>query len=349
MKTKLLSSGAQRDFSSKLVASNRALLSNTMDVQNQNPILVGFVLLENFSMAAFTTAVDALVTANLLVPAPFYKIETISLQSSTVTSDLGIDISASTRIDEIELPVFDMIFVCGGYRTVLQQLPDLNVFLQSSSKKNCSLGGLWNGSFFLQQAGLLQGFEYTIHPENRDLMEEISPGITISSSPYVIDRDRISCAGASSALDMMFEVIERHYGDDLVRGIKDILICDKTGESPDEPMLGVSLDPTLPEPLLEILRLMENNIDEPLSMADIADCIGLSKRQIERLFVRYMDATPSKYYLELRIIRARRLLLQSNKSVADVAVACGFVSIPHFSHCFKDYFGCSPLKARRIS
>ncbi|WP_027858213.1 GlxA family transcriptional regulator [Marinobacterium jannaschii] len=336
----------KRDFESPLRHRNKAFLTDS-DTSEQSTIRVAFVLFEHFSMMAFTAAVDALVTANLVTHKPTFEVSTFSLSGDAICSDLGIDISVGGGIRRDALASEDIIILCGGYRSKLQMPPLLKSALTEAGRNQPVLGGLWNGSFFLAEAGLLNGYNSTIHPENRALFGDRFPDINLLKQPVVIDRDRISCAGASSSLDMMLELIKGYFGPELVRGIREILSCDKIGELPDKPMAEVSLPPTLPESLKTMLELMENNIEEPLSMTEIASYVDLSRRQVERLFLRHVDTTPSKYYLELRITRARQLLLQSNESIANIAVACGFVSTTHFSHCFRDYFGQSPTQARR--
>ncbi len=335
-----------RTFDSHFRRSNQAYLKQQGDARPAT-IRIGFVLLEHFSMMAFTGAVDALVTANLLSSDPLYAFRTLSLDGSEARSDLGIDISVSGALYDLDIGELDLLFVCGGYRTPLLANRQLTEKLQEAGRRGLTLGGLWNGSLLLAWAGLMDGYDCTLHPENRDGLEETCPKVRLSRQPYVIDRDRVSCAGASSALDMMLAVIRQHYGQEVVRGIEEILSCDRIGEQPDRPMPTVASDPTLPDALRAVLELMDANIEEPLGMEEIAALVNLSRRQIERLFQRHVDSTPSKYYLELRITRARRLLLQTSESIAVIAVACGFVSTTHFSHCYRDYFGVSPTQARQ--
>ena len=146
---------------------------------------------------------------------------------------------------------------------------------------------------------------------------------------------------------MMLAVIRHQHGNDVVRGIEEILACDRGPEDmPDRPMPVLEASTALPDALRAILKLMESNIEEPLSIEDLTHYAQVSRRQIDRLFQRYMKSTPSRYYLELRITRARRLLLQTNAPITSIAIACGFTGAPHFSRCYRDFFGMSPSKAR---
>lgn len=336
----------QRTFSSHFQGSNRAFL-DAKNNAHDGPVRIGFILLENFSMMALTGALDTLVTANLLSSDPLYHFETLGIDSSTVRCDLGFDISVNAQLAADVITELDMLLICGGYRSPLQRDKQLFELLRSADRNGLVLGGLWNGSLLLAWAGLMDEHECTLHPENRACLEETCPQVKASSYPFIIDRNRISCAGASSALEMMLAMVEQHYGREIVRGVEEILTCDKISEQPDQPMISAASDPTLPDKFKEILQLMEANIEEPLGLDEISDLVGLSRRQIERLFHRHADTTPSKYYLELRITRARRLLLQTNESVTTIAAACGFITQAHLSRCYRDYFGISPTAARQ--
>jgi transcriptional regulator GlxA family with amidase domain len=106
-------------------------------------------------------------------------------------------------------------------------------------------------------------------------------------------------------------------------------------------------DPSLPEALRSALQLMRANIEEPLTSEELAACVNLSRRQIERLFQSHLGTSPSRYYFELRLTQAQRLLVQTSDSITRISLACGFVSSSHFSNCFKDFFGESPSVVRK--
>lgn len=302
---------------------------------------VAFVLMDNFSMMSFTGAVDALVTANLMSDEPLYKVITVGASGRQVTSDLGIVISADAELSELD-DEQDMVIVAGGFRVRLQGEPLLRRKLRGNAASGAVLGGLWNGAFFLADAQLLDGFECAFHPEGRAMMAELFPRVTVSKRPYVVDRGRVSCAGANSSLRMMLELIRQTGGQAVVGAIEEVLRCDESGNAPDLPPVFVESDPTLPQSLKLALELMVQNIEEPLTIDELADCINISKRQLERRFCRFLGATPTRYYLELRLTRARQLLQQTNRSVTEIAVATGFVSTPHFQRRFRDFFGVPP-------
>ncbi|MBY4678373.1 GlxA family transcriptional regulator [Marinobacterium arenosum] len=314
------------------------------------PIRVSFVLLEHFSMMAFTAAVDALVTANLVSTTPLFSISSYGLDNPQVRSDLSIDISANGELNQLHLDgdgAVDVLIVCGGFRCSLTENPLLTSKLKTAAKRRIILGGLWNGAIALAYADQLNGRRCALHPDNHAFMRETFNQVQLSNQALEIDGDRITSAGPSSALEMMLALIEQLHDSNMVRAIREILSCDKGADPSATGLVQTADDPSFPDTLRELLRLMSTNIEEPLSIDELATCVGSSRRRVERLFQTHLSTPPSRYYLELRITHARRLLLQSNESIANIAVACGFLSSTHFSHCFKDYFGVSPSQARQ--
>ncbi|TAH51473.1 MAG: GlxA family transcriptional regulator [Betaproteobacteria bacterium] len=334
-----------RRFDSRLRHSNQAYLQARQS-DGAHPLIlrrIGFVLLERFSMIAFTGAVDAIVTANLISSTNLYRFETLSLEGTTVRSDLGINISVDGELGKLDVKDLDLLIICGGYRAALVPGRAVVGKLREAARQHVTLGSLWNGSYLLAHAGLMDGYTCTVHPDSRAGLEEVRPQVRLLPHPFVIDRDRISSAGANSALGMMLAVIRHHHGDEVVRGIEEILACDRTlDDLPGSPMPTLADDPTLPQALQTILQLMRNNIEEPLGIDDLASHVQISRRQIDRLFQRHMNTTPSRYYLETRLTRARRLLQQTNEPITSIAVACGFSGAPHFSRCYREFFGVSP-------
>lgn len=338
----------KRHFSHRLRDTNSAFLPARS--AGTAPVNVGFVLQPHFSMMAFTAAVDAVVTANLVQATPLFSFTTFGLNASTVSSDLGIDISANATLDQLVLEgdgALDVLIVCGGFRCNLSEHAPLSRVLKAAAKRQKVLGGLWNGAVALAHAGVLDGLGCALHPDNHAFARERFPSVEVLPHTMVVDARILTSAGPNSALEMMLALIERLHGTDTVRAIREILSSDRAADDGDTRLTTADDDPTMPEALRSLLRLMSSNIEEPLGIEELADYVGLSRRRIERLFQNHLETTPSRYYLELRITHARRLLLQSSASISNIAVACGFVSSTHFSHCFKDFFGVSPSQARQ--
>ncbi|AXM94917.1 GlxA family transcriptional regulator [Pseudomonas plecoglossicida] len=297
---------------------------------------------------AFTAAMDTLVTANLMSATPLFLIQVVG-EGAQVMSDLGIALPVTTPLAELQLQGLDSLLVCGGLRVRLEPSALLRSKLRHAEQFGCQLGGLWNGAYFLAEAGLLNDHDCAFHPDGRAMMSELFPKVRISRQAHVLDRRRMSCAGASSALDMMLALLEQQGGEGLRRAVEQMLACDRARGAGDLPASAPEIDPSLPRGVRLALELMHANIEDPIGIDEIAEHAGLSRRHLERLFRRHVQATPPRYYLELRLTHARQLLQHTSKSLTEVAVASGFVSFPHFYRRFRELFAIAPRQFRARS
>jgi len=304
----------------------------------------GFLLLEHFSLPAFTQALDTIVTANLLRPGLF-STRTFGLQDGEVVSDLGLVIRPDARIGLAAIEGLNLLVICGGYRTELKPNEKLTHLLQAAAENGTALAGLWNGSWFLGMGGLLDGYRCAIHPEHRPALAEMSKVTQVTSEAFVIDRDRLTASSPAGAFHMALEWIKGLHDKALVDGIEDILSFEESRYR----RIKISAHLSLSAPLREVVNLMDANLEEPLEMDQLATYAGRSRRQIERLFREQLGTTPQRYYLELRITEARRLLQHTQMSQVEVLVACGFVSPSHFSKCYSAFFGYRPSREKRLA
>lgn len=303
----------------------------------------GFLLLEHFSLPAFTQALDTIVTSNLLRPGLFSS-RTFGLNDGEVVSDLGLVIRPDARFTAGALHQLDLLVICGGYRTELKASDELISVLKAAAEQGITLAGLWNGAWFLGSAGLLDGYRCAIHPEHRPALAEVSKAAHVTSEPYVIDRDRLTASSPAGAFHMALDWIKGLHDKALVEGIEDILAFEESRYRRIKPAENICVS----APLREVVKLMDANLEEPLELEQLAVYAGRSRRQLERLFKEQLGTTPQRYYMELRITEARRLLQHTELSQVDVLVACGFVSPSHFSKCYSSYFGYRPSKETRL-
>lgn len=310
-----------------------------------------FLLLENFSMMALTSAVDALRTANLLAESDLFSYQLVSIDGASICGDLGFSAVVDTTLADLNLSQIDALVVCGGLRVDLQANPAVTRFLRRSQVKTLALGSLWNGVFALAHAGLLEAVPCAVHRENRASFRELFNKVELKDRAYVLhaapQTKVFSCAGGSSALDMMLELIVETQGKQFVRGICDILTCDRINDASEPAFLHDPSETQLPQNLKDVIALMENNMEEMLTPEEIAALVGITRRQVERLFQRYLGSTPTRHYLELRLKRSHQLLTQTQLSMSDISLACGFVSYPHFSKCYRQFFNKTPSSSRR--
>lgn len=331
----------RRQFSTGMQGKNLRYLSRYPD-EVRPSVRVGFVLLEHFSLPAFTQALDALITANLLRTGLF-ETQTFGLTEGEVVSDLGLVIRPDQPLNAARLNDLDLLMVCGGYRTELKRDAHFNQLLVTAAQLDISLAGLWNGAWFLGSAGLLEGYRCAIHPEHRPALAEVSKTANVTSEPFVIDRDRLTASSPSGAIQMALAWIKSLHDKALVEGVEDILAFEESRYRRIKPTQKISVS----APLREVLKLMDANLEDPLELEQLAVYAGRSRRQLERLFKEQLGTTPQRYYMELRITEARRLLQHTELSQVDVLVACGFVSPSHFSKCYSAYFGYRPSKEKR--
>jgi transcriptional regulator GlxA family with amidase domain len=261
-----------------------------------------------------------------------------------VSSD-GIRVTLDyTLADEVD---FDLVIVVGGIDIEQSvQRSDL-AWLRKQAQKGAQLGALCTGSYALASAGLLNGYQCSAHWDCLTLLTEQFPAIDFNSHLYTIDRDRLTCTGGTVPLHMMLAMIAKRHPQSLVDGVADMLVCERHRSDAEMQVIPMwSRKADMQPKLKEVLQLMEANLEEPITLQELADYVSLSRRQLERLFLKHLHSTPSRYYLKLRLDRARRLLKQTSRSIVEITSMCGFVSTTHFSRCYRKYMGVSPKSDR---
>jgi transcriptional regulator GlxA family with amidase domain len=209
------------------------------------------------------------------------------------------------------------------------------------------IGAVCTASYALAAAGLLDGKRATIHWENHDSFSEVFENINLTKSVYVLDGNRFTAAGGTSAIDLMLKLIADEHGPDLANSVADQLVYSSIRTDQDTQRLSVPTRIGVRHPkLAQVIRMMETHIEDPISPAILAQDVGMSTRQLERLFRRYLSRSPKRYYMELRLQKARNLLMQTDMSVINVALACGFTSPSHFSKCYRAHYQTTPYRER---
>lgn len=310
-----------------------------------------FFLTRNFSMIAFANAVEPLRLANRILGRPYYRWRIASQDGGGERASNGAVVEAETSLAEerrrcaAEAP--DFVFVCAGLGIEKIDTRALWPWLRSLEQGGVGIGGLCTGSWVLAEAGLLDGKRCSIHWETLPAFAERFPEAQVYADIYEVADNIFTCPGGTAALDMMLGIIEADHDETLVMRLCEQCLADRVRPATDRQRLPLRARLTVNNSkLLTIIELMEANVEEPLSLVDISRYVGLSRRQVERLFRQGVGMSPARYYLEIRLDRARHLLMQSTMPIVDVAVACGFVSASHFSKCFREVYGQSPLAAR---
>lgn len=312
-----------------------------------------FLALPNFSMIAFTTAIEPLRIANRFLPDEPYSWRIVSADGKPVRASNGIEISVNGSLDDIanlsnldDRP--DMVVVCTGMDVDQLETKHTKALIRKLYRTGANIGGLCTAAWVLADAGLLDGKRCAIHWENLPGFLEKFPNADVHAALFEVDGRLYTSAGGTAALDMMLYIISQAHEESVINRICEQCLTDRVRSSTDRQRLPLRARLGVQNAkLLSIIEMMEANISEPIALTEIAGDSNLSRRQIERLFRYNLGRSPARYYSELRLDRAKHLLLQSNLAIVDVAIASGFVSASHFSKCYRDQFGKSPQVERR--
>ncbi|WP_202380059.1 GlxA family transcriptional regulator [Mesorhizobium sp. 131-2-5] len=343
--------------------NNRVVSERSLDHANldptafmplaDGPVEFWIVLVSGFSQLCMSSFIDPLRYANRLSGRERFRWKLVSDEGTPVMSASGVRVCVDASLDEEgalvklnRLP--DAIVVCTGEGIAKYQSATLVSFVRLCARRNVKLFGLGTGAWVLAEAGLLSETRCTIHWDTMAAFSETFAGLKLTDALFVEQNGIVTCAGEFAAFDLAIKSVEHSCGADVARSVCRFLTADRwrDGDSCQSAPLGLRFSGPS-EKLIRIIRTMENSLDEPLKINAIAQQQGLSCRQIQRLFLYHLKATPMRYYLLLRMARARQLLELTDMSVLQVAIACGFVSSSHFSKCFRDHFGEAPSSMRR--
>lgn len=314
-----------------------------------------FYLVPEFTLLAFSSAIEALRLANLTVGFEAYAWRSVSEDGRAVRSSCGLDLASHSSLAEERARLAtrerpSVAVVCGGMNVRSHRSRPASAWLRECRRRGVALASLCTGSDLLAEAGLLDGRRCTIHWENLPDFAERFPALQVSTGVYEIDGDVYTCAGGTASFDMILHLIAQDFGEAVVSRICEQALVERVRAPsvrqrlPLRAQLGTS-DPTL----LTIVEEMQANLSEPVPLPDLAAKVGVSLRQIERLFAREMGRSPARYYLELRLERAHLLLGQSALPIIEVAVACGFIGGSHFWNAYRKAYGCTPKQTRTDS
>lgn len=305
----------------------------------------GFVPLNNFSMIAFSNALEVLRMANYLERKELYRWSVLGVQAGAVMASNGLSLPV-TAADPDDVP--DIVFVCGGVE--VEQATDAATLalLRDCAAAGSALGGLCTGSYALAVAGLLDGYRCASHWEQQAALTARFPALTVSPELFVIDRDRYTCSGGVAPLDMMLNIISARVGSATIARIAGQFIHEHVRDQSDRQSVPLAVRMACARPaMLEVVQLMEANLEEPLSLDELVRLTRASPRQMQRMFKQELDTSPTKYYQTLRLQKARELLRQTDMSLDDIMVACGFQSACHFRKVYRELFKVAPSTERR--
>ena len=301
----------------------------------------------SFNALATMAFLDPFRAANYLSANRLYEWEFLSLDETDMTASNGLSIGGTMSVHRAGTE-YDFAFVSASWTPERHRSKGVSDWLRRCDKNGVVLGGIDTGAFILAYAGLLSGRQATVHYEHIAAMRELFRDIEVLDALYVLDGPRLTCCGGMASADLALEIIRLQHGVDLANASARYIFHDRLRSRSEEqgPRHHEPVGYSVPEKLRQAIVLMESTLERPLSLPAVARKTGLSSRHMERLFRRHTGVSPVKYYLDVRLDRARSMITQTDLSVLEVSVACGFSTPEYFARCYKKRFGIPPTKDR---
>ena len=300
-----------------------------------------FLLVPDFSLMPFTSALEPLRVANRMHGQELYRWSTASLDGGPVKASNGAQIQVDGRLDTADPG--DAIVVCTGLNVSSQFNRSIDAILRLHARRGVLIGSVCTGSVMLAQAGLLDGHRCTVHWEELATLSESFPSLQVTGSLFEIDDDRFTCSGGTAPLDLMLHFITADFGRELGARVADQMLHHTARQASQPQRLALSeRTGARHASLLDVIAAMEGNLESPLSLSDLAAGARVSLRQLERLFARELGTRPARYYRDLRLGRARQMVQQTGMSMMQISVATGFSSATHFAKAYRLLHGVTP-------
>ena len=309
---------------------------------------IAVLLLPSFNAMATTALIDPFRASNYLSGERRYSWHFVTRDGGPVAASNGMQFTDTVSIAEAG-DRFDFVFVSTSWTPEEYRASRLFDWLRRCAGNGAALGGIDTGAFLLAFADLLDGYTSTVHYEHLAVFRELFPDLASSDDLFVIDRDRLTCCGGAAASDMALEIIRLHTGMDAANAAARYIFHDRLrpGTEGQFPAHHEPVGYAAPTKLRDAIVLMERNLEDPLPLSIISEQTGLSNRQLQRLFASHTGVTPVRYYLEIRLDRARSMVTQTDMSMMEIAVACGFTSQEYFARVYKERFSLTPSEDRQ--
>jgi transcriptional regulator GlxA family with amidase domain len=324
------------------------LTNSAVSADPPRPIRLAYLLIDGFALMSYAPAIEPFRAANRLSERALYEWHHYSVTGAPAQASNGLSIGVDGTIGAMQ-PA-DMLFVCAGGNPAL--FKDARTFdsLRRAARFGTVIGGVSGGPFILARAGLLDGFRCTVHWEYEQAFEESFTAPILERGLFVIDRNRVTCAGGLAGLDLAAALIAADHGHNLASKVRDWYIQTEPRQASRPQRQSHALRYRLSHKgLITVLSAMEEALAEPLPREELARLAAVSVRQLERLFKDQIGTTVGAHYLTLRLDKAQRLLAETAGSVMEIGVACGFASTSHFSRTFRRHFSVPPSSVRERS
>lgn len=304
-----------------------------------------FLLVENHTHLTLACATEPLRIANMISAKDLYTWSYASEDGVSATASNHAVTLVQYRFDDV--PACDRLFVIPGLGMTKFITPPLLASIRKARTTRTQVGALCSGAWVLAEAGFLDGMKAAIHWEYHDAFVERFPEVDLVRSVFVADETHVTASGGTATADLMLHLIDQDHGYDLSVAVSDMMVYAGARESSVDQKISLQSRFQMRNPhVAGAIEIMRGALEEPVSQQKIAQQLGISVRQLERLFGRYFNTSPGRYYMELRLDRARNLLLQTEMSISEIAIASGFQSVGHFTRLYRKSFGTTPSAQR---
>lgn len=306
---------------------------------------IGLLPLDGFALMSYAALVEPMRAANLLARRALYEMINIGMTDGPIPSSGAATVTPQAHMRDD--PRLDYLFVVAGGDPARHDRRQIINYLARMARAGVTLGGVSGGPIVLARAGLMEGRRMTVHWEHAAALSEISPHLLIERTLYVIDRDRVTCAGGTAPMDLMHALITRHHGAPFARLVSDWFMHTEVRPSAGPQRAGlVERVGSNNAAILYAVEMMESHVADPVTLEDLAQVAGVSPRQLNRLFREKLGRATMRYYRDLRLEKAQGLLRNAPMSLTEIALATGFASSSHFSRAYSARYGEPPSAYR---
>ena len=314
---------------------------------------IDILLITGFSLVTLASIVEPLCAANEVSDRTRFNLRLVTPEPGDVQASSGLGIGGVTSVSSLTRDIMlgiapDLLIICGGAGVPMQFQSGLIDLLRSCKRQKVSIAGMGNAAWLLAEAGVLSDGACALHWKSRAAFLELHHEIAAENVLFVKSGPITCCGGELAAFDFIIDYIAEICGPQIARKIcQHFLIVHCRDGDTRQPSPGNHVT-NCNHNLDQMVELMAQNLEEPLSIDHIADAVSLSRRQVERTFSKYTSTTPGRFYKGLRMQKARQLIEQTTMSIIEIAVACGFASTSHFAASFKSEYGVGPLEMRKL-
>ncbi|MDW6024935.1 GlxA family transcriptional regulator [Mesorhizobium sp. BAC0120] len=315
-------------------------------VPERVPLRVTFLVFAGSSIMCVASAIDPLRAANRVSGEAMFDYSIVSADGTAPLTTSGMPVAVAGRFDAMQNT--DVLVIVGGFGTRYEGTRQLISGIRRAARSARAVGGVEAGTWLLGHAGLLEGRAATTHWEDMEDFSAAFPGADVRPDRYVIDGPVFTAGGASPTFDLMLHLVRSRLGMAVALDVASVFIYDQARAATDaQPLVSLGRLEGYDPRLAQAIRLMEAHVDQPLTISAIARRTGVTARALEIIFKRSIGETPGAYYLRLRLNAARRLVLDTQVRMAEVAARTGFTSAASFSRAFSRAFGEAPVRMRR--